>query len=98
MKKLLGSLALILSSVFAYRYVVDRFRAQLMGAAHPAGAMTAIRVPRRMRTRRPATARFEYQDATQAVDETWVDEQQLIQSATPAGDGAETGSKRDRHA
>lgn len=98
MKKLLGALALVVSSLLVYRYVIDRFRAQLMGAAHPAGAMTAVRVPRRMRMRRPAATRFEYQDATQAVDATWIDEQQLIQSTAPAGDGAETGSKRDRHA
>lgn len=94
MKKLFGALALIASSVFAYRYAIDRVRAQLMGAAHPAGAMAAVKVPRRLRSRRPAMQRFEYQDATQAIDETWIDEQQLTRSTTPAGDDAKTGTKR----
>ncbi len=98
MKKLFGALALIVSSVFAYRYAIDRFRAQLMGAAHPAGAMAAVKVPRSLRARRPVTERFEYRDATQAIHETWIDEQQLVQSSTPAGEDVETGATRDRHA
>ncbi|MCW2920737.1 MAG: hypothetical protein JWL76_611 [Thermoleophilia bacterium] len=88
MKKLFSALALILTSVFAYRYVVDRMRAQLMGAAHPAGALAAVKVPRTLRKR--TAKRFEYMDATQAVSGTWVDEQQLVRSATRAGDGAQT--------
>ena len=67
-------------------------------AAHPAGAMAAVKVPRSLRTRRTASPRFEYQDATQAVDRTWIDEQQLVQSSTPAGDDVESGTKRDRSA
>ena len=98
MKKLFAALALIASSVFAYRYVIDRMRAQLMGAAHPAGALAAVRVPRRLRTRRPASQRFQYQDATQAIDETWIDEQQLVQSSTPAGDGVDSSATRSGRA
>lgn len=87
MKKLFGALALVISSVLAYRYLIDRFRAQLMGAAHPAGAMAAVKVPRRFRRERQQP-RFEYLDATQAVDGTWVDEQSLADAAA-AGDGDE---------
>ena len=95
MKKLFGALALVITSLFAYRYVVDRMRAQLMGAAHPAGALAAVKVPRKLR-KRPAQRRFEYMDATRAVDGSWVDEQHLVDSATPAGDGATTprGARR----
>lgn len=88
MKKLFAALALIASSALAYRYAIDRLRAQVMGAAHPAGAMSAVYVPRRMRTRRAAVRRFRYEDATQALDATWIDEQRIVRSATPAGDDA----------
>ncbi len=87
MKKLFSALALVVSAVFAYRYVVDRLRAQLMGASHPAGALAAIRVPRRSLRDWRRRDRFEYVDATSAVDRTWIDEQQLVQQSTPAGDG-----------
>lgn len=89
MRKLFSALALIITTVLAYRYVLDRVRAQLVGMSHPAGTMAAVRVPRRLRTRtssRPAT----YLDATTAVDASWVDENTLIESATTAGDGSVT--------
>ncbi len=93
MKKLFGALALVITSLLAYRYVVDRMRAQLMGAAHPAGALAAVKVPRTLRTR--GTKRFEYTDATSAVDRTWIDEAALTSAATRAGDGS-TSSPRTK--
>jgi hypothetical protein len=93
MKKLLGALALVVTSLFAYRYVIDRLRAQLMGAAHPAGAMAAVQVPRRLRARRASRKTFEYMDATQAIDGTWVDEDRVVQAATRAGDGSTTSPR-----
>jgi hypothetical protein len=92
MKKLFGAIALVATTVFAYRYVIDRFRAQLMGAAHPAGALAAVKVPRKLRKQ----ARFEYSDASTAVGTTWVDEQSLIASATPAGDGVDAPARSSR--
>lgn len=95
MKKLFGALALVITSLFAYRFVVDRMRAQLMGAAHPAGALAAVKVPRKLRNRAPQR-RFEYTDATRAIDGTWVDEQRLVQGATPAGDGTTAAERSGR--
>ncbi len=93
MKKLFGALALVITSLLAYQFVVDRMRAQLMGAAHPAGALAAVKVPRKLRSKAPQR-RFEYSDATQALERSWVDEQQLVQSSTPAGDGAASDPTR----